>query len=63
MMITETNKQMLHSRNFINLILRALVPSSVLVVCNNLTKNMRYFRNTVDKNLDLPLKLVDNVGV
>ena len=54
-------KKMLDSMNLTNSILRALVPSSVFVG-NNLTKNIGYFRNTVEKNLDLPLKEVENVS-
>jgi len=52
---------MLESMSLTNSILRALVPSSVFVG-NNLTKNIGCFRNTVEKNLDLPLKEVENVS-
>nr|CAH0108240.1 unnamed protein product [Daphnia galeata] len=54
-------KKMLESMSLTNSILRALVPSSVFVG-NNLTKNIGCFRNTVEKNLDLPLKEVENVS-
>ncbi|KAK4017316.1 hypothetical protein OUZ56_032263 [Daphnia magna] len=54
-------KKMLESMTVTNSILRFLVPSSVYVG-NNLTKNIAYFRKTVEKNLDLPLKLVENVS-
>ncbi|KZS05471.1 Uncharacterized protein APZ42_031331, partial [Daphnia magna] len=54
-------KKMLESMTVTNSILRILVPSSVYVG-NNLTKNIGYFRKTVEKNLDLPLKLVENVS-
>lgn len=53
-------KKMLESMSLTNSILRALVPSSVFVG-NNLTKNIGCFRNNVEKNLDLPLKEVENV--
>ncbi len=54
-------KKMLESMSLTNSILRALVPSSVFVG-NNLTKNIGCFRNTVEKNLDLPLKEAENVS-
>lgn len=54
-------KKMLESMNPTNSILRALVPSSVFVG-NNPTKNIGCFRNTVEKNLNLPLKEVENVS-
>ncbi|KZR98356.1 Uncharacterized protein APZ42_006267, partial [Daphnia magna] len=54
-------KKMLESMTITNSILRVLVPSSVYVG-NNLAKNIGYFRKTVEKNVDLPLKLVENVS-